>query len=59
MPDDFKGTVYKKNEWDIIYWPQKNHLQILFFSNLDKKISLCVYGEHAKWGKSVKTDHLG
>jgi hypothetical protein len=28
MPGDFKRTIYKKMEWDIIYWHRKNHLQI-------------------------------
>ncbi len=45
---NFKGTVYQKIEWEIIYWPRKNDLQILFFSNLEKKFALCVFGEYAK-----------
>ncbi len=48
MPCDFKGTVYQKIEWDIIYLPRKNSLQILFFSNLEKKFALCVYGVYAE-----------
>jgi hypothetical protein len=53
-----KGQFIKKFEWDIIYWPRKNNLQILFFSNLKKKLALCVYGEYAKGGKSVKILHI-
>jgi hypothetical protein len=49
MPGDIKGTVYQKIEWDIIYWPRKNNLKVLFFRNLErKKLALCVYGEYAK-----------
>ncbi len=36
MAGDFKGTVFKKFIWDIIYWPRKNNLQILFFSKIEK-----------------------
>jgi hypothetical protein len=43
MPGAFKGTVFEKIEWGIINWPKKNNLQILFFRNLEKKISsLCM-----------------
>ncbi len=37
-----------------MYWPRKNNIQIRFFSNLEKKFALCVYGEYAKRRKVLK-----
>jgi hypothetical protein len=40
MPDDFKGTVFKKTKRNYkVAQERKNNLQVLFFSNL-KKIAL-------------------
>ncbi len=54
MPGDFMGQFIKKIEWDIICWPKKNNFQIVFFTKLEQKFALCVYGEYAKREKSVK-----
>ncbi len=52
------GTVYQKNGWDIIYWPIKIHVQILFFSNIEKNL-LSAYMENTLNGeKSVKIKHI-
>ncbi len=57
-PMTLKGQFIKKIEWDIIYWPRKNHLQILFFSSLEKNV-LSAYMENTLYGeKSVKTEHI-
>ncbi len=45
MPGDFKWQFIKKIEWDIIYWPRKNNLKILFFSKLEKHL-LSAYMEN-------------
>jgi hypothetical protein len=43
---------------DIIYWPRKNKLQILFFNNLEKNL-LSAYMENTPDGeKSVKIKHI-
>jgi hypothetical protein len=52
------GQFIKKIEWDLIYWPRKNNLQILFFSNLEKNL-LTAYMENTLNGeKSVKINHI-
>ncbi len=47
-----KGQCIKKIEWDIIYWPRRNNLKILFFSNLEKKL-LSVLMENTLIGEKV------
>ncbi len=49
---NLKGQFIKKIEWDIIYWPSKNNLQILFFNNLEKNL-LSAYMENLLNGKKV------
>jgi len=46
MPGDFKGTVFRKIEWGIKYWPKILQLQFTIFLSL-KYLALCVYGEYA------------
>jgi hypothetical protein len=58
MPGDLKRTVYyQKIELDITYWPRKKNLQVIFFSNLEKK-ALYVNGEYDKRQKSVNIKHI-
>jgi hypothetical protein len=57
MPGDFKGTVYKKIEWDIIHWPRKNKL-IFFLSNLEKNWLSAYMDNKLNGEKSVKIQHI-
>jgi hypothetical protein len=53
-----QGQFIIKIEWDIIYSPSKNNVQVLFFNNLEKNL-LSAYMENSLNGeKSDKIKHI-
>ncbi len=53
-----KGQHIENIELGILNWLRKSILQIKFFKDLEKKLSLCVYGEYAKQRKSNENKHI-
>jgi hypothetical protein len=57
MPGNFKGKVFTKIAWDILYWPRTT--KKFYFSAKLKKILLSAYMENTLNGeKSVKIKHI-
>ncbi len=48
MPGGFKGTEFRKIEWEVVYLPRMNSLKFNFLDICKTKTARCVYREYAK-----------
>jgi hypothetical protein len=59
MPGDFKRESISKKLNKALYNGLERTTTKFYFSEiLRKKIALFVYGEYAKWGKSIDIKHI-